>query len=103
MKCLFSNLFSLILGIDTALFAHHPEKKIIKKIVDRRPKKHRLSDINRKNINLDICITKIPNAPADYTIITAAGEYSYKSVLIIPMIFYSYIFLPGYTNNNFYK
>ena len=58
----------------TSLFAHHPEKKIIKKIMDRRPKKHRLSDINRKNINLDKCITKIPNAPADYTIISAAGK-----------------------------
>ena len=59
------------------MFAHHPEKKIIKKIVDRRPKKHRLSDINRKNINADLCITKIPNAPADYTIITAAGKYMF--------------------------
>ena len=61
------------LGTETALFAHHPEKKIIKKIVDRRPKKHRLSDINRKNVNADKCITKLENAPADYTIITAAG------------------------------
>lgn len=42
--------------------------------MDKRPKKHRLSDINRKNVNLDKCITKIENAPSDYTIISAAGK-----------------------------
>ena len=41
--------------------------------MDRRPKKHRLSDINRVNINLNKCISKVENAPSDYTIITAAG------------------------------
>jgi hypothetical protein len=54
------------------LFAHHPQKKIIKKKQDKRPKKHRLSDINRKNINFGKCITKIEGAPSDYTIISAA-------------------------------
>jgi hypothetical protein len=41
--------------------------------MDRRPIKHRLSDINRKNVNKDICITKVANAPSDYQIITAEG------------------------------
>jgi len=56
------------------LFAHHVQKKIIKKKQDTRPIKHRLSDINRKNVNLNKCITKVENAPADYTIMTA-DEY----------------------------
>ena len=54
------------------LLAHHPQKKIIKRKQDRRPKKHRLSDINRSNINFGKCITKLENAPADYTIVPAA-------------------------------
>jgi len=54
------------------LFAHHVQKKIIKKKQDTRPIKHRLSDINRNNVNLNKCITKVENAPADYTIMTAA-------------------------------
>ena len=57
----------------TALYAHHPQKKIIKKKMDRRPKKHRISDINRNNVNLNKCITKVPNAPSEYTIISAEG------------------------------
>jgi hypothetical protein len=57
------------------LFAHHPQKKIIKKKMHNRPKKHRLSDINRKNVNFGKCITKLENAPADYTIV-AADEYT---------------------------
>jgi hypothetical protein len=70
-----SNLYIfIIIGFSTRLFAHHPEKKIIRKKMDRRPIKHRLSDINRKNVNLDKCITKIENAPADYTIISAEGQ-----------------------------
>lgn len=48
------------------------QKKIIKKKMDTRPIKHRLSDINRKNVNLNKCITKIADAPAEYTIISAA-------------------------------
>eukprot|EP01035_Chromulina_nebulosa_P053194 gene53194-72661_t len=55
----------------TSLFAHHPQKKIIKRKMDRRPKKHRLSDINRTNSNLGKCITKVLNAPPEYTIISA--------------------------------
>lgn len=55
----------------TALYAHHPQKKIIKKKQDQRPKKHRLSDINRSNINLNKCITKVLNAPDEYTLISA--------------------------------
>jgi hypothetical protein len=42
------------------------------KKMHNRPKKHRLSDINRNNQNLDKCITKIEGAPAEYTIIAAA-------------------------------
>lgn len=45
--------------------------------MDLRPIKHRLSDINRKNINLNKCITKVENAPPDYTIITAEGEFCF--------------------------
>lgn len=59
---------------NTKLFAHHPQKKIIKKIMHRRPIKHRLSDINRKNVNLNKCITKIENAPAEYTLLSADGK-----------------------------
>eukprot|EP01039_Chlorochromonas_danica_P002718 gene2718-2968_t len=55
----------------TTLFSHHPQMKIIKKKMHRRPKKHRPSDINRRNVNLHKCITKIENAPADYTLISA--------------------------------
>lgn len=55
------------------MFAHHVQKKIIKKKMDRRPKKHRLSDINRKNVNHDKCITKVSDAPADYTLLKADG------------------------------
>jgi hypothetical protein len=62
-------------GSSTALFAHHPQKKIIKKKQDQRPKKHRLSDINRSNVNLNKCITKVINAPSEYTLISAE-EYA---------------------------
>jgi len=55
----------------TTLFAHHPQKKITKKMQHYRPKKHRLSDINRKNVNLHKCITKVDNAPSEYTMISA--------------------------------
>jgi len=46
--------------------AHHPEKKIIKKIVDRRPKKHRISDIERSNQNLGKCISKVNASMPDF-------------------------------------
>lgn len=59
----------------SALFAHHPEFKIIRRKMHRRPKKHRLSDINRNNVNLGKCITKIPDAPAEYILMSAEGNY----------------------------
>ena len=46
----------------TSLFAHHVNKKITKRMMDRRPKKSRPSDINRNNINQDKCITKVDSA-----------------------------------------
>ncbi len=58
----------------TALFAHHPQMKIIKKKMHRRPKKKRLSDINRNNVNFGKCINKWPNAPPEYTLRTAEGN-----------------------------
>ena len=42
-----------------------------------RPKKHRLSDINRKNVNLHKCITKVDNAPSEYTMISADGKRNF--------------------------
>ena len=63
-----------LLTIGTTLFAHHPQKKIIKKKMDRRPKKHRPSDIHRNNVNFNKCITKIPGAPTDYTIVAEQGK-----------------------------
>jgi hypothetical protein len=62
------------LSAATALFAHHVNKKITKRMMDRRPKKSRLSDINRKNSNFGKCITKQEGAPADYTIMSAEGK-----------------------------
>ncbi|RYH12530.1 hypothetical protein EON65_38075 [archaeon] len=47
--------------------------KIIRKKMHRRPKKHRPSDINRNNRNLNRCITKVENAPPQYTIVSAEG------------------------------
>ena len=59
---------------ETKLNAHHVQKKIVKLKMDKRPIKHRLSDINRKNVNLNKCITKVVGAPADYTIVSAEGK-----------------------------
>lgn len=70
-----SNAISSVATSPSRLFAHHPQKKIIKKKQDQRPKKHRLSDINRSNVNFGKCITKLENAPADYTIV-AAEDYA---------------------------
>lgn len=68
--------FLRYLGIEkrpsTSLFAHHVNKKITKRMMDRRPKKTRPSDITRNNKNHGICITKM-GLPPDYTIIPAAG------------------------------
>jgi len=60
---------------ETALFAHHVQKKIIKRKQDRRPIKHRLSDINRSNVNMNKCITKVESAPAEYTLVSADGTF----------------------------
>jgi hypothetical protein len=38
--------------------------------MDKRPIKHRLSDINRNNINLNKCITKVANAPPEFEFLT---------------------------------
>ena len=62
-----------LLESQTALNAHHVQKKIIKRKQDRRPLKSRLSDINRNNVNLNKCITKVEGAPAEYTLVSAAG------------------------------
>ncbi len=43
--------------------------------MSRRPKKSRQSDINRKNVNMDKCITKVEGAPAEYTMV-AASDYA---------------------------
>jgi len=59
----------------TSLNAHHVQKKVTKKMQHYRPKKHRLSDINRKNVNLHKCITKVEGAPSEYTMISA-DDYS---------------------------
>ena len=50
-------------------------KKIIKRKMDRRPKKLRPSDVTRNNVNLHKCITKVENAPSEYTMISAAGIF----------------------------
>ena len=54
----------------TALNAHLVNKKITKRMMHRRPKKSRPSDINRNNVNDGKCITKVDNAPAEYTLMT---------------------------------
>jgi hypothetical protein len=46
-------------------------KKITKKMMDKRPKKKRPSDKNRNNINADKCITKVVGAPAEFSIVSA--------------------------------
>ena|ERR1711871_851788 len=43
--------------------------------MSRRPKKSRPSDINRNNSNEGKCITKIVDAPAEYTMISE-NEYA---------------------------
>ena len=48
------------------------------KKMHNRPKKHRPSDIDRNNVNLDKCITKVADAPAEYTLM-AASDYKPNS------------------------
>ncbi len=64
---------SIYFIIDTKLFSHRPQKKIIKKIMYRRPKKHRPSDIFRNNLNLNKCITKLENSPPEYSFVSIQG------------------------------
>ena len=54
------------------LYSHHPQKKIIKKIMDRRPKKSRPSDINRNNVNLNVQFAQLEEYKAipDYTVVS---------------------------------
>lgn len=52
--------------VSTALFAHHVQKKAIRGVMDKQPRKSRPSDINRRNINHNKCITRVPQGP-DYT------------------------------------
>jgi len=67
------NRFQSILTKETAsssaLYAHHVQRKVIKKIMHRRPKKKRLSDIHRNNQNMDKCINHVPGAPDEYTLL----------------------------------
>lgn len=58
-----------IVNTRTAIFAHHPKKKMIKKIMDKRPKKKRLSDIGRTTVNTGKCLTKMTDLPPEFTII----------------------------------
>jgi hypothetical protein len=55
----------------SALFAHHPQKKAIKKIMDKRPKKKRLSDIGRTTVNTGKCLSVFPGIPPEYRILNA--------------------------------
>lgn len=72
--CLFTPA-PIILKSPSALLAHHVNKKITKRMMDRRPKKTRPSDIHRNNVNFGKCITKVVGAPPDYTIVAEKGEF----------------------------
>jgi hypothetical protein len=54
----------------TRLYSNRPQMKVIKNVMHKRPKKHRHSDIHRRNLNKNVCITKIPEwfLIPDYTI-----------------------------------
>ena len=74
--CSFNKIAITSVGLprtSTPLFAHHVNKKITKRMMDRRPKKSRPSDINRNNQNHGKCITKMDLGP-DYTLLPAAGR-----------------------------
>lgn len=53
----------------SSLFAHHPQKKIIKRKMDERPKKKRPSDIHRNNANLNKGIHDFDRETPEYTIV----------------------------------
>ena len=57
------------------LFAHHVQKKTVQKIMDRRPKKKRLSDKVRRNVNLNKCITKFDANLEDYSVVPEEGKF----------------------------
>lgn len=76
--CLNYFLHVNLVDSSTSLYAHHVQKKVIKKKMHTRPKKSRPSDINRSNTNANKCITKVPNAPADYTLMSAEGIYLFN-------------------------
>ena len=62
-----------------------------------RPKKRRLSDINRKNVNLHKCITKVENAPSEYTMISADGNSDMSTIInrsfsIVLLSFFTILF-----------
>jgi hypothetical protein len=65
-------------------------KKAIKKVMHRRPKKKRPSDINRNNVNLNVCITKYPFKHPDYDLEDDLREFQYLSFV-------------HYTDHLFYK
>jgi hypothetical protein len=68
------------------LYSHHPKKKAIKKVMHRRPKKLRPSDINRRNINHNVCITKIPQFKETPDFIIVTEERKNRSFLV-PRVF----------------
>ena len=69
-----NSLSTAIVASEHALFAHHVNDKVVKRKMSRRPRKSRASDINRRNVNMDKCITKVEDAPAEYTMVSA-GDY----------------------------
>jgi hypothetical protein len=76
------------------LYSHHPKKKAIKKVIDRRPLKRRPSDINRRNRNLNVCITKIPEfkETPDFIIVTEERKsQSVVTLLVFILIVVEYL------------
>lgn len=76
-----SKLLHLLGRPSTSLFAHHVNKKITKKMMYNRPKKHRQSDIHRNNVNFGKCITKIENAPSDFIVVSEDGEFWRREIV----------------------
>ncbi len=64
-------IIAVLIG-NTKLLAHHVQKKTVKKIMHRRPKKTRPSDVTRSNSNYNIAIEQLPEFQAipDYTIVS---------------------------------
>ncbi len=70
-----------ILTYNWRLYAHHPQRKAIQKIIHRRPKKTRPSDIYRNNVNLNKCLENIPNSIGeDYEILTPQGNVLFEYI-----------------------